>query len=65
MNGTDLELKNAGDSDLCISSEGSSLKDKSRHYAEFGDTDDKFMSAEEMTKVYQMLGDKLSSSKVS
>ena len=56
MDGTDFELKNAEKDNLCISSQGSSLKEKSRHYAPLSKTDGKVMSAEEMKKVYQMLG---------
>ena len=65
MDGTDFELKNAEKDNLCISSQGSSLKEKSRHYAPLSKTDGKVMSAEEMKKVYQMLGKNLASSNVS
>ena len=62
MEDIELKLETACNDDLCLTSKGSSLKEKSRHYAERSIVDDTVMSGEEMSKVYQMLGDKLSSS---
>ena len=65
MEDIELKLESTADDDLCLSSKGPSLKEKSWHYAERSNVDGTVMSAKEMTKVYQMLGDKLSSSTVS
>ena len=65
MEDIELKLETACEDDLCLTSKGSSLKEKSRHYAERSNVDDTVMSGEEMAKVCQMLGDKLSSSIVS
>ena len=48
MEDIELKLETACEDDLCLTSKGSSLKEKSRHYAERIIVDDTVMSGEEM-----------------